>query len=194
MVWYLMFSCVCSAQVSRTSSFTASDQVLFQTGDSVSDLPSNVAGRGSGGGRGAASNNGSSGHNSRGGGGRSHNSRGGGGRKSRNASSFEHNGFAVPRRSSSFSLGGFGSILGSSTASISDGPDGTIGRGSQEDVGTRPRGSMLQSNFLQTNNSSNPSNRVSLEAIESAGDVELQQALRASVQVCLDLLVSWHGS
>jgi len=190
MVWYLMFSCVCSAQVSRTSSFTASDQVLFQTGDSVSDLPSNVAGRGSGGGRGAASNNGSSGHNSR----------GGGGRKSRNASSFEHNGFAVPRRSSSFSLGGFGSILGSSTASISDGPDGTIGRGSQEDVGmslghdtSRPRGSMLQSNFLQTN-SSNPSNRVSLEAIESAGDVELQQALRASVQVCLCLLVSWHGS
>ena len=192
MVWYLMFSCVCSAQVSRTSSFTASDQVLFQTGDSVSDLPSNVAGRGSGGGRGAASNNGSSGHNS---------NNGGGGRKSRNASSFEHNGFAVPRRSSSFSLGGFGSILGSSTASISDGPDGTIGRGSQEDVGmslghdtSRPRGSMLQSNFLQTNNSSNPSNRVSLEAIESAGDVELQQALRASVQVCLDLLVSWHGS
>jgi len=178
--------------------------VLFQTGDSVSDLPSNVAGRGSGGGRGAASNNGSSGHNSRGGGGRSHNSRGGGGRshnsrggggrKSRNASSFEHNGFAGPRRSSSFSLGGLGSILGSSTASTSDGPDGTIGRGSQEDVGTRPRGSMLQSNFLQTNNSSNPSNRVSLEAIESAGDVELQQALRASVQVCLDLLVSWHGS
>ena len=191
MVWYLMFSCVCSAQVSRTSSFTASDQVLFQTGDSVSDLPSNVAGRGSGGGRGAASNNGSSGHNSR----------GGGGRKSRNASSFEHNGFAVPRRSSSFSLGGFGSILGSSTASISDGPDGTIGRGSQEDVGmslghdtSRPRGSMLQSNFLRTNNSSNPSNRVSLEAIESAGDVELQHALRASVQVCLCLLVSWHGS
>jgi hypothetical protein len=191
MVWYLMFSCVCSAQVSRTSSFTASDQVLFQTGDSVSDLPSNVAGRGSGGGRGAASNNGSS---------SGHNSRGGGGRKSRNASSFEHNGFAVPRRSSSFSLGGFGSILGSSTASISDGPDGTIGRGSQEDVGmslghdtSRPRGSMLQSNFLQTN-SSNPSNRVSLEAIESAGDVELQHALRASVQVCLCLLVSWHGS
>ena len=185
MVWYLMFSCVCSAQVSRTSSFTASDQVLFQTGDSVSDLPSNVAGRGSGGGRGAASNNGSSsGHNS---------NNGGGGRKSRNASSFEHNGFAVPRRSSSFSLGGFGSILGSSTASISDGPDGTIGRGSQEDVGTRPRGSMLQSNFLQTN-SSNPSNRVSLEAIESAGDVELQHALRASVPVCLCLLVSWHGS
>ena len=191
MVWYLMFSCVCSAQVSRTSSFTASDQVLFQTGDSVSDLPSNVAGRGSGGGRGAASNNGSS---------SGHNSRGGGGRKSRNASSFEHNGFAVPRRSSSFSLGGFGSILGSSTASTSDGPDGTIGRGSQEDVGmslghdtSRPRGSMLQSNFLQTN-SSNPSNRVSLEAIESAGDVELQHALRASVQVCLCLLVSWHGS
>jgi len=192
MVWYLMFSCVCSAQVSRTSSFTASDQVLFQTGDSVSDMPSNVAGRGSGGGRGAASNNGSSsGHNS---------NNGGGGRKSRNASSFEHNGFAVPRRSSSFSLGGFGSILGSSTASISDGPDGTIGRGSQEDVGmslghdtSRPRGSMLQSNFLQTN-SSNPSNRVSLEAIESAGDVELQHALRASVQVCLCLLVSWHGS
>ena len=192
MVWYLMFSCVCSAQVSRTSSFTASDQVLFQTGDSVSDLPSNVAGRGSGGGRGAASNNGSSsGHNS---------NNGGGGRKSRNASSFEHNGFAVPRRSSSFSLGGLGSILGSSTASISDGPDGTIGRGSQEDVGmslgrdtSRPRGSMLQSNFLQTN-SSNPSNRVSLEAIESAGDVELQHALRASVPVCLCLLVSWHGS
>ena len=46
---------------------------------------------------------------------------------------------------------------------------------------------LQQSNFLQTNGSSNPSNRVSLEAIESAGDVELQQALRASVEVCADL-------
>jgi len=48
---------------------------------------------------------------------------------------------------------------------------------------------LQQSNFLQTNGSSNASNRVSLEAIESAGDVELQQALRASVEARVDLFV-----
>lgn len=159
------------AKVSRTSSFTASDRVVFQAGDYVTDAPADVRAAAAGSRqvpRRSSSLGGSS----------------SGSPRARTTASFQSAGFHLPlSRQSSFSFGVLSSVLGRSGNNV---PVRRLSRNLDDDNQgsssfsyntARPRGTVAAPQLT------GGAERVSLGAIESAGDVEMQQASRASVQV-----------